>query len=268
MGFSMTREAAELTPNEQWLRYANQGATRNQTLSPELVRAMSFLGDMGVQMEVFSGGQHGIETGSAQRVGSTRHDHGGAADVFFNQNGRRLDWANSNDRPIFEDIVRRARTNGITGIGAGEGYMRPGSMHIGFGDEAVWGAGGRGANAPDWLRTAFHSVGDGHGHTNHAEAQAANGSTTTSGAAPQSAFEAALARLSGGNQVQGGQPESPRELTLQDRLSGVGSALMSLDQGGPMTAPLQGQGGTIDLSEILNKVRTSPIFNRQKGLSL
>lgn len=88
------------------------------------------------------------------------------------------------------------------------------------------------------------------------------------GTVPQSAFEAALARLSGGNQAKGGQSEPPRELTLQDRLSGVGSALMSLDQGGPMPAPAQGQGGTIDLAEILNKVRTSPIFNRPKGLSL
>jgi hypothetical protein len=30
-------------------------------------------------------------------------------------------------------------------------------MHIGFGTPAVWGAGGRGSNAPDWLRQAYNS---------------------------------------------------------------------------------------------------------------
>ena len=35
--------------------------------------------------------------------------------------------------------------------------MQPGSMHIGYGNEAVWGAGGKGANAPEWLRDAYHS---------------------------------------------------------------------------------------------------------------
>ncbi|SLN23256.1 hypothetical protein ROJ8625_00930 [Roseivivax jejudonensis] len=142
-----------MTPAE-WLVYENQGATRNQPLSPRLVDALSFLPELGVQMRVFSGGQPGIGSGG-QRVGSTRHDHGNAADVFFYRDGRRLNWANEADRPVFEQIVRQARQRGVTGFGAGEGYMRPGSMHIGFGSEAVWGAGGSGANAPGWLRTAY-----------------------------------------------------------------------------------------------------------------
>lgn len=257
MAFSITPETANLTENEQWLHYANQAATRNQPLSPEMVRAMSFLGDMGVQMEVFSGGQHGIETGSDQRVGSTRHDHGGAADVFFNKNGRRLDWANEADRPIFEDIVRRSRQNGITGIGAGEGYMRPGSMHIGFGNEAVWGAGGRGENAPEWLRNAFHSVGGG-----HAGGQVANGDSQ-GGAVGQSAFEAAIARLSGGAPSKTGQQsDEPKELSSQDRMAGVGAALMSLDSWD------QDDGQSQDLAQILEQARKMPAFNRKKGLSL
>jgi len=141
-----------------WLNYTNQGATRSQALSPELIAAMQFLPELGVSMDVFSGGQDGIETGSDQRVGSTRHDHGGAADVFFNHGGRRLDYGNEADIPMLQQIVSRARANGITGIGAGDGYMQPGSMHIGFGDEAVWGAGGNGSNAPDWLRAAFNGT--------------------------------------------------------------------------------------------------------------
>jgi hypothetical protein len=137
-----------------WLNYANQGATRNQPIAPELAQAMRFLPEMGITMDVFSGGQPAQGSGGA-RVGSVRHDDGGSADVFFSQNGRRLDWANPEDVPIYQDIVRRARANGVTGFGAGDGYMQPGSMHVGFGNPAVWGAGGRGTNAPEWLRTAF-----------------------------------------------------------------------------------------------------------------
>lgn len=137
-----------------WLRYENQNATRNQALSPELVSALSFLPDMGLSARVFSGGQPGIDEGGP-RVGSTRHDHGDAADMFFYKDGRQLDWSNPQDTPIFQDIVRRGREAGITGFGAGDGYMQPGSMHVGFGPEAVWGAGGSGANAPQWLTDAF-----------------------------------------------------------------------------------------------------------------
>ncbi|MFC3693131.1 phage tail length tape measure family protein [Chenggangzhangella methanolivorans] len=157
--------ATSITPNSRvssafgamdWLTYANQGATRSQPLDPKLVNAFSFLQDRGIQMEVFSGGQPGIGSG-LPRVGSTRHDHGMAADVFFSQNGRRLDWANPQDQPIFQDIVSQARANGVTGFGAGPGYMQPGSMHVGYGSPGVWGAGGRGATAPSWLRNAYNS---------------------------------------------------------------------------------------------------------------
>lgn len=142
-----------MTPD--WLTYANQGATRNLPLDPKLVEALSFLGEMGLGMEVFSGGQPAKGSGGA-RVGSTRHDLGHAADVFFRQGDRRLNWANEQDLPIIQDIVRKARAAGVTGIGAGEGYMQPGSMHIGFGSPSVWGAGGRGENAPAWLKQAYY----------------------------------------------------------------------------------------------------------------
>ncbi|QZN98548.1 hypothetical protein [Chenggangzhangella methanolivorans] len=123
-----------------------------------MTEAFSFLKDRGIQMEVFSGGQPGKGSG-LPRVGSTRHDHGMAADVFFSKDGRRLDWANPQDQPIFQDIVSQARANGVTGFGAGPGYMQRGSMHVGFGSPGVWGAGGRGANAPGWLREAYNSPG-------------------------------------------------------------------------------------------------------------
>lgn len=138
-----------------WLRYANQGATRNQPIDSRLIEALGFLPEMGLSMEVFSGGQ---PARGLARVGSHRHDHGNAADVFFYKDGRRLDWANPEDQPVFGDIVRRARAAGVTGFGAGPGYMQPGSMHVGFGAPAVWGAGGKAANAPEWLRAAYEGA--------------------------------------------------------------------------------------------------------------
>jgi hypothetical protein len=144
------------SPTSSYIRYANSNAVRNQPLSDDLASALDFLPEMGITMEVFSGGQPEIGSGKP-RVGSTRHDSGDAADVMFYQDGRRLDWSNPDDVPIFKDIVRRAKANGVTGFGAGEGYMRPGSMHIGFGAEAVWGADGAGENAASWLNDAYYS---------------------------------------------------------------------------------------------------------------
>lgn len=140
-----------------FITYANQGATRNLPLSAELVQALSFLPELGLRAHVFSGGQPAIGT-STRRVGSTRHDDGRAADLFFYRGDERLNWANPEHLPVFQDIVRRGREAGITGFGAGPGYMPEGSMHIGFGAPAVWGAGGSSANAPDWLRQAFEGV--------------------------------------------------------------------------------------------------------------
>lgn len=138
----------------EWLIYANQGATRSQPIAPELAKAFAFLPELDLQMEVFSGGQPAIGTSNA-RVGSTRHDHGQSADVFFRRNGQRMDWADPAQVPVYQDVVRRAKAAGVTGFGAGPGYMQPGSMHVGFGSPSVWGAGGKGANAPDWLREAY-----------------------------------------------------------------------------------------------------------------
>ena len=139
--------------SSDWLIYSNQGAIRNKEISNRLKTAMSFLKDMGVQMEVFSGGQDEKGHGH-QRTGSTRHDNGNAADVFFSRNEQRIDWRNKKDIPILQQIVAQAKANGVTGFGAGPGYMQPGSMHIGFGSNSVWGKDGKGVNAPSWLRQA------------------------------------------------------------------------------------------------------------------
>lgn len=154
-----------------WVKYANQNATRRLPLNDQLAQAMSFLPQMGVTMEVFSGGQPAKGSGGA-RVGSVRHDDGNAADVFFYKNGRRLDWSNPQDLPIYQDIVRQAKQAGLTGFGAGPGYMQPGSMHIGYGNPGVWGAGGSSRNAPSWLVEAYGGAPTGNPMPTFAQASA------------------------------------------------------------------------------------------------
>lgn len=152
---------------EDYIKLANQGAKRNLDISPQLRQALAFLPELGVTAEVFSGGQSSKEefaNGTAKSrgyTGSTRHVHGEAGDFFFYRNGKRLDWSNPQDLPIFEEIVRRAKANGVTGFGAGAGYMQPGSIHIGFGTPGVWGAGGKGDNAAQWLRNVYNNAGQG-----------------------------------------------------------------------------------------------------------
>jgi hypothetical protein len=140
-----------------YITYANQGATRNQPLSDDLLKRLQYLQDMGLTAQVFSGGQ---DAEGPNRTGSHRHDHGGSGDVFFYQGDRKLDWSNPDDLPIFRDIVSKGKEAGITGFGAGPGYMQPGSMHIGMGEPAVWGAGGKGDNAPAWLKNAYNNTTD------------------------------------------------------------------------------------------------------------
>ena len=143
--------------HSNWLKYSNQGKTRNDPLDPKLIEAMSFIGDMGITMDVISGGQEAAGEGGT-RTGSTRHDHGQAADADFYMGGRKLDWNNPADMPILTQIIQTAKSRGVTGIGAGNDYMGAGRFHVGFGNPGVWGAGGKGANAPDWLVAAYNGT--------------------------------------------------------------------------------------------------------------
>lgn len=148
--------SASVGSDNVWLRYANAGATRNKPISAELEGALAKIApELGIEVEVFSGGQDAKGEGD-RRTGSVRHDHGNAADVFFYKDGRKLDWNNPKDRPLYEEIVRRGKGAGITGFGAGPGYMQAGSMHVGFGDPSVWGKGDKSENAPSWLANAYY----------------------------------------------------------------------------------------------------------------
>jgi len=148
-------------PIPDFVTYRNQGAIRNQPASDSLIGALSFLGDMGIRMEVVSGGQPPAGSSEARfgRIGSNRHDDGNAVDVDLYIGDRKLNWNNPADLPILQEIVTTARRNDVTGIGAGDDYMGPGRFHFGFGPTAVWGAGGSRNNAPSWLVEAFEAGG-------------------------------------------------------------------------------------------------------------
>lgn len=136
-----------------WLQYDLAGKTRDEPISPELMAVLEAAARVaGVDVRIASGGQP--STGS-NRVGSHRHDQGNAADLQITKDGRALDFTNPVDRAVFQTFVSAAARNGATGIGAGTDYMGPSTIHVGFGAPAVWGAGGRSRNAPEWLSDAY-----------------------------------------------------------------------------------------------------------------
>lgn len=92
----------------------------------------------GVDVQVYSGGQPRQGEGGA-RTGSTRHDHGNAADVYLYKEGRKL--RDPEDRAIMAKFVSAAASAGATGIGfGGPGkYMGESGIHVGFGKSATWG---------------------------------------------------------------------------------------------------------------------------------
>lgn len=107
-------------------------------------------------VRVTSGGQ--CRRGECdRRTGSERHDGGNAADLELLVGGRALNFTSNADLPTFKAFVTAAAQAGATGLGAGVDYMGVNTIHVGFGSRAVWGAGGKAANAPDWIRRAAQS---------------------------------------------------------------------------------------------------------------
>lgn len=145
------------TPPE--IVYNNQNAIRNDPITGQLSNAIqAAAAEAGIdRIVVVSGGQEAEGEGGA-RTGEVRHDHGNAADVELYVGDRLLDFTNPQDLAIYQRFVTAAASNGVTGIGAGSDYMGNTRIHVGFGAPAVWGADGAGANAPEWLRTAYNAA--------------------------------------------------------------------------------------------------------------
>ena len=173
--------------DDNWLKYSNSKAIRNKPISEKLKTSMSFLSDMGITMDVISGG----ETADRKASNSGRHMHGNSADVDFYKDGRKLVSGNAADEAVLSQIVAQAKANGVTGFGEGSDYMGAGRVHLGFGKEAVWGAGGKGENAPAWLKTAFYGSASGGG----GGGPSAPRISTQSGAAPSVMIRASDGKL-------------------------------------------------------------------------
>lgn len=156
MGGRANEEPPALVPLN--IAYHNRGAIRSQPISNKLqdvLRTAAVAAGVD-EIRIVSGGQAGIGSGGP-RTGSTRHDHGNAADLDLVVNGRVLNFENASDRPIFEKFLTTAVGAGAQGVGAGVDYMGATRLHVGFGAAAAWGAGGSSARAPKWVRTAWQA---------------------------------------------------------------------------------------------------------------
>ena len=137
------------------------GAIRNKPITQELRRVLDAAAQAaGIDaIRITSGGQDALGEGT-RRTGSTRHDRGRAADLQCVVDGTTLTFTDQSAPPTITTFVTAAARAGGTGIGAGVGYMGNRTIHVGFGTSPsdntrlTWGAGGRSANAPGWLRNA------------------------------------------------------------------------------------------------------------------
>ena len=142
-----TQNGVTLPDNYQPIIMNNRG-TRNLPLNSNLNAALSrVLPNLGLTTIVDSGGQVSAEDIAngvkGSRTGSTRHDHGGAADVKFRTtDGRILSWENPQDVPLLQQAIVGLKEAGLTGFGAGHDYMGATTTHVGYGTPAVWGSKG------------------------------------------------------------------------------------------------------------------------------
>lgn len=151
-------------------------ATRRLPITSELRDQLAFAAEKnGVQAEIFSGGQYQVDNryqdtndGSRHRTdpqgrtatGSHRHDNGGAADLRLYKtmpdgSRRQLDMNKPEDAKIMKGFTADAIRAGATGVGAAEGYMGAGGIHIGGGSKAYWGAGEVQGGANPFIAQAY-----------------------------------------------------------------------------------------------------------------
>jgi hypothetical protein len=144
------------------VREDTEGKIRDLPIADELKRLLEQAADRaGIAVVRVTSGCQAPKGSGGKRTGSTRHDKGRAADLELLADGKHaLDFTDVGDRPRVEAFVTAAAALGANGIGAGLDYMGPRTLHVGFGTSPqdhtrlVWGAGGRSANAPKWLRKA------------------------------------------------------------------------------------------------------------------
>src|SRR5262245_10310719 len=129
-------------------KQTTSGATRklpiNETTRRILLTASR---QSGLRVYVFSGGQ---PTQGRNRIGTHRHDLGGAADLYLVDpvTHHILDMRDPDDQVCMASFIQAAVTAGASGVGAGLSYMGANAMHIGGGSAAYWGG-------AKWLAAAY-----------------------------------------------------------------------------------------------------------------
>lgn len=91
----------------------------------------AFATDSRISVMVVSGGQSAKGEGG-KRTGSTRHDHGDAADIVLMLDGKPV--KPGENKELYAAFFRNAAANGFTGLGHYEW-----GIHVGGGAQAVWG---------------------------------------------------------------------------------------------------------------------------------
>lgn len=117
---------------------ATAGKTRNLPIQPTVknkIAAAAAATDPRLSIKITSGGQVTKEEaaqGLGKRTGSTRHDHGGAADIVLVLDGKEV--LPSQNRELYAQFFENAARYGFTGMGH---YSW--GIHVGGGSEHFWG---------------------------------------------------------------------------------------------------------------------------------
>ena len=133
--------------NEQQTRVSEQqkelAGTRKLPLQDDLTDVMDYAAQKiseesgkNIYMKVFSGGQAALGT-SGPRTGSTEHDLGGAADVYFVEklpdgSERTLSMRNPDDKKLMYGAAYHFARAGGRSVGLESGYMGDQAMHLGI----------------------------------------------------------------------------------------------------------------------------------------
>jgi len=135
------------------------GKVRNKPLSAKLKSQIQQAAQAsGLDVVVYSGGQ---DSSGPNRTGSHRHDNGNAADIALFDGNRQLSFNDPNDLPLIRSFISNGKAAGLTGFGAGNGYMGNQHIHVDAVNPNLGYWGGqlddgtfRARNAPEWLKIA------------------------------------------------------------------------------------------------------------------
>lgn len=143
----MAKIGGDAIVNKDQTRVSEQqeilAGTRKLPLQDELTDVMDYAAQKvseqygkNIYMKVFSGGQAALGT-AGPRKGTTEHDLGGAADIYFVErlpdgSERTLSMSNPDDKKLMYDAAYHFARAGGRSVGIETGYMGDEAMHLGI----------------------------------------------------------------------------------------------------------------------------------------